>query len=123
MIKRLTMAGIICATLSACGARGAEMYRDDTRKLLETKLVGLQACYDAELQTHPDAIGKVIVRFKISNDTGQIIDPQLDDLLSTPNRTLRGCVLDALKGLVLDPPDAREGDGTFTWQFQIPTRE
>ena len=111
--------GVMLATLCGCGARNAAMYRDDTRKLLETKLVGLSACYDAELQRHPAAAGKVIVRFKISDDTGQIIDPQLDDLLSTPNRTLRGCVLDALKGLALTPPDARNGDATFTWEFQI----
>jgi hypothetical protein len=111
--------GISCATLTACGARNAAMYRDDTRKLLETKLVGLQACYDAELLRHPAAAGKVIVRFKISNETGLFVDPQLDDLLSTPNRTLRGCVLDALKGLALDPADARTGDATFTWEFQI----
>jgi hypothetical protein len=111
--------GISCATLTACGARNALTYRDETRKLLETKLVGLQACYDAELQRHPAAAGKVVVRFKISNETGQIVNPHVDDLASTPNRTLRGCVLDALKGLALDPPDARTGDATFTWEFQI----
>ncbi|HEY2732784.1 MAG TPA: AgmX/PglI C-terminal domain-containing protein, partial [Polyangiales bacterium] len=94
-------------------------YRDDTRKLLETRSVGLQACYDAELQRHPDATGKVIVRFKISNDTGEVEDPRVDDLLSVPNRTLRGCVLDAIKGLKLDPVDARTGDATFSWEFQI----
>jgi hypothetical protein len=110
---------MVYATLSACAVRSAEMYRDDTRKLLESKQTGLQACYDAELQSHPDAAGKVIVRFTIEDDTGKIIDPKIDDLLSTPNRTLRGCVLDALKGLVLDPADERTGDATFVWEFQI----
>ncbi|HEX4351979.1 MAG TPA: AgmX/PglI C-terminal domain-containing protein [Polyangiales bacterium] len=119
MNRTLAILGIICATACGCGARDAEAYRDDTRKLLDTRSVGLQACYDAELQRHPDATGKVIVRFKISNDTGAVEDPRVDDLLSTPNRTLRGCVLDALKGLKLDPVDARTGDATFTWEFQI----
>jgi hypothetical protein len=111
---------LVAATLSSCAVRNAEMYRDDTRKLLETRQTGLQACYDAELQTHPDAAGKVIVRFTVKDDTGKVVDPMVDDLLSTPNRTLRGCVLDALKGLVLDPPDERNGDATFVWEFQLP---
>jgi hypothetical protein len=110
---------MVCAALSACAVRNAEMYRDDTRKLLESKQTGLQACYDAELQSHPDATGKVIVRFTIEDDTGKVVDPKIDDLQSTPNRTLRGCVLDALKGLVLDPADERSGDATFVWEFQI----
>jgi outer membrane biosynthesis protein TonB len=105
--------------LGACAVRSPEMYRDDTRKLLETKEPTLQACYDAELQAHPDAAGKVIVRFTVDMDTGSVSNPQIDDLLSTPNRTLRGCVLDALKGLKLNPADERDGDATFTWEFQV----
>jgi hypothetical protein len=109
---------VLCA-LGACAVRSPEMYRDDTRKLLETRSSSLQACYDAELQVHPDAAGKVIVRFTIEDDTGKLSNPQIDDLQSTPNRTLRGCVLDALKGLVLTPADERSGDATFVWEFQI----
>ena len=110
---------VLCAATSGCAVRSADMYRDDTRKLLETKSAGLQACYDTELQAHPDATGKVIVHFKVADDTGKILDPKIDDLQSTPNRTLRGCVLDALKDLVLYPADEREGDATFVWEFQI----
>ena len=103
--------------LSACAVRSPEMYRDDTRKLLTGKRSVLEACYDAELQTHPQATGKVIVHFTIERDTGRVLNPKIDDLLSTPNRTLRGCVLDAMRGLVLSPPDERNGDATFTWDF------
>jgi outer membrane biosynthesis protein TonB len=105
--------------LVGCAVRSPELYRDDTRKLLETKEPTLQACYDAELQTHRDAGGKVIVRFTVDRETGKVSNPQIDDLSSTPNRTLRGCVLDALKGLTLAPADDRDGDATFTWEFQI----
>jgi hypothetical protein len=94
------------------------MYRDDTRKLLTTKRSVLEACYDAELQTHADATGKVIVHFTVESDTGRVLNPKIDDLLSTPNRTLRGCVLDAMRGLVLSPADDRNGDATFTWEFK-----
>lgn len=104
---------------AGCAVRNAELYRDDTRRLLETKRPVLQACYDAELQTHPTANGKVIVRFTVEKGTGKLLNPQVDDLLSTPNRTLRGCVLDSLKGLTLEPVDDRNGDATFTWEFQL----
>lgn len=110
---------VLAIAASGCAVRSADMYRDDTRKLLETKNAGLQACYDSELQAHPDATGKVIVHFTVEDDTGKVKDPKIDDLQSTPNRTLRGCVLDALKDLVLYPPDERAGDATFVWEFQI----
>jgi hypothetical protein len=104
--------------LASCAVRDAEMYRDDTRKLLETKEPVLRQCYDAELQKDPKAGGKVIVSFIVQKDTGVLLDPKLDDLQSTPNRELRRCVMDALKGLTLDPADERDGEATFTWDFQ-----
>jgi type IV pilus biogenesis protein CpaD/CtpE len=108
----------LCNGISGCAVRSAEMYRDDTRRLLSAKRSVLEACYDAELQTNRDAGGKVIVHFTVERDTGRLLNPEIDDLLSTPNRTLRGCVLDALRGLTLDPPDERNGDATFTWEFR-----
>jgi outer membrane biosynthesis protein TonB len=104
---------------SACSVRSPEMYRDDTRKLLTSKRPVLAACYDAELQTHPQASGKVIVHFTVERDSGRVVNPRIDDLLSTPNRTLRGCVLDAMRGLILTPPDDRNGKATFTWEFKL----
>jgi hypothetical protein len=112
------MLSVCAAGLSACAVRSPEMYRDDTRKLLSTKRSVLEACYDAELQTHPQATGKVIVHFTVERETGRVLNPKIDDLLSTPNRTLRGCVLDAMRGLTLAPPDDRNGDATFTWEFK-----
>jgi hypothetical protein len=29
--------------------------------------------------------------------------------------------MDSLKGLTLDPPDERDGEATFTWEFQAKT--
>ena len=121
MSTRRTIGLLLLAALSgssACAVRSPEMYRDDTRKLLTSKRPVLAACYDAELQTHPDATGKVIVHFTIERDSGRVLNPRIDDLLSTPNRTLRGCVLDAMRDLVLAPPDDRNGDATFTWEFK-----
>lgn len=111
----------VLSSAAGCAVRSPEMYRDDTRKLLTSKRPVLTACYDAELQTHPQATGKVIVHFTIERDSGRVLNPRIDDLLSTPNRTLRGCILDAMRDLVLAPPDDRNGDATFTWEFK-PTR-
>ncbi|HKP56453.1 MAG TPA: AgmX/PglI C-terminal domain-containing protein [Polyangiales bacterium] len=108
----------LCLAATACAVRDGAMYRDDTRKLLETKQSELRQCYDAELQKDPKAGGKVVVSFTIQKDTGVLINPKIDDLQSTPNRTLRRCVVDSLKGLTLEPADERDGEGTFTWQFQ-----
>jgi hypothetical protein len=122
-MSRRWIAGAWLATYAlasaGCAIRSPEMYREDMRSLLDSKRPILAACYDAELQARPTATGKVIVRFTIERDTGKVVRPHIDDLLSTPNRTLRGCVLDALQGLILAPPDERNGDATFTWEFQL----
>jgi outer membrane biosynthesis protein TonB len=117
-IAILTCTVITTILLAGCAVRDAAMYRDDTRKLLEAKEPVLRQCYDAELQKDPKASGKVIVSFTVKKDTGVLDDPKLDDLQSTPNRELRRCVMDALKGLTLDPADERDGEATFTWDFQ-----
>jgi len=115
---RLALWITVACAFSACAVRDASMYRDDTRKLLEKKESVLRQCYDAELQKDPQAGGKVIVSFTVQKDTGAIVDPKVDDLQSTPNRVLRKCVVDSLQGLTLDPPDERDGEATFTWEFQ-----
>jgi outer membrane biosynthesis protein TonB len=110
----------ICSVLGLCGCavRDGAMYRDDTRKLLEPTRKRLSDCYNVELQKDAQAGGKVIVSFTVKKDTGLIVDPKVDDLQSTPNRMLRKCVVQALEGLKLDPPDERDGAATFTWLFQ-----
>lgn len=100
-----------------CAVRNPEMYRDDVRKLLQTKGGILQSCYEAELRVHPNANGKVVAHFIVERESGRVIEVQIDDIASTPDRTLRGCVLEALKELVLYPPDSRHGAATFTWEF------
>ena len=98
--------------------RDGAMYRDDTRKLIEPTRNKLSDCYNLELQKDAQAGGKVVVSFTVQKDTGLIVDPKVDDLQSTPNRMLRKCVVQALEGLKLDPPDERDGAATFTWLFR-----
>lgn len=116
---RLWISAALLFAVAGCAVRSPKMYRDDTRSMLLAKRSVLEACYDAELQSDPKAAGKVIVHFTIESDTGRVLNPLIDDLLSTPNRTLRGCVLDAMRDLVLQPPDDRNGKATFTWEFKL----
>lgn len=113
----VSLLACLVTAASGCAVRSPNMYRDDVRKLLQTKGSVLQACYEAELQTQPAAGGRVVVHMMIEREHGRVLDAQIDDLASTPDRTLRGCVLEAVKGLVLYPPDSRNGAATFTWEF------
>jgi len=102
-------------------ARDAESYRKATRELLETRNPDIRSCYDAELKKDPTAAGTVIVKFKVQKETGQIVEAKVDEVNSSAPATLRQCVVQAIgTGLALDPPDEREGDASFQWEFQIP---
>ena len=110
---------LLTATLAAggCGtARTAEVYRDDTRKLLEPKSGQLKACYDGVLKTDASAGGKVVVRFAIEAKTGRLVDAKIDAGTTAPER-LRQCVLASLSDITLDPGDRRRGVATWSWDF------
>ena len=114
-------------TLLACGlaagcsfhARDAESYRQDTRTLLETRNSDIKSCYDVELQRDPKATGTVVVKFTVQKETGRIVEPKVDEVASSAPTTLGQCVVRAIDGLALEPPDERNGDATFRWQFQL----
>jgi hypothetical protein len=69
-------------------ARSPDMYRDDTRAVLDTKNDQIKTCYDEVLKTNKDAPPEVAQ-----------------------------CVLNALQGLVLSPGDKSEGQATFVYEF------
>jgi hypothetical protein len=110
-----------CLTLIAgCSfnARDAETYRKVTRDLLETRSADIKGCYDAELKRDPKVGGTVVVRFTVQKGSGQITAAEVD-AASTAPASLGQCVVGAISGLVLDPPDARDGNATFRWEFQV----
>ena len=98
-------------------ARSPEDYRKATRTLLETESDSIRSCYDAELAKNATSSGTVIVKFKVESDTGKIVGAKIDEANSTASGTLGQCVVDAISGLALERPDARDGDATFTWEF------
>lgn len=100
-------------------ARDVDTYRQDTRDLLSTKNDAIKSCYDEQLKTDPKAGGSVVVNFTVQEETGQLINVKLDEEKSSASDTLNQCVLDAVDGLVLDPPDQREGVASFSWEFRV----
>jgi hypothetical protein len=112
-------ASLLGLSLAGCSfhARDAESYRKVTREVLETRNGDIKACYDKELEKDPKASGTVIVQFKVEKDTGVITDPGVQKESTAP-RSVAKCVANALDGLKIDPPDAREGKATFTWNLE-----
>ncbi len=110
---------LLLVSLSGCSfyARGADDYRKATRALLDTKQSEVQGCYAAEVKENAKAKGTVTVRFDVAPKTGKVENPTVVDDKTTGNKQLQKCVLDSLEGLVLEPPDQRKGEATFTWEF------
>src|SRR5690606_26773630 len=98
-------------------ARGPEDYQRDTRAVVETRSPEIKACYDAALKQDKALSGSVIVHFSVAPETGAIQEAMVLPESSAPP-ALGTCIVNALNGLVLDPPDEREGDATFVWEFK-----
>jgi hypothetical protein len=99
-------------------ARDADAYREVTRELVGTHANEIEDCYDVALQTNETVNGTVVLNFTVEKKTGKILNPVVDPSTTAPAE-LAKCVVDAVDGLTLDPPDAREGQATFTWKFEV----
>lgn len=100
--------------------RSPEEYRDATKAVLDAKADAIRSCYDGVLKSSPGASGTVQVHFVVARETGKITSPKAVAGKSTASAEVQQCVVDALDGLVLAPPDKLDGDATFTWDFQAP---
>lgn len=118
-MSRWLAAGLV-ASAAACGgtARGLEAYRDDTSKLLETRNAQLQSCYSDALKTDAKLSGTVTVQFVVEKKTGAVTQPSVDQSKSTAPPVLGDCVVKAIDGLTLAPPDRNEGRATFVYEFK-----
>jgi hypothetical protein len=97
-------------------ARSPEQYRDDTRALLETRGPQIESCYRDALEATNETTGSVIVNFKVQHKSGLLTEVRIDEK-STAAEPLRECVVKALDGLTLSPPDARDGVAVFRYEF------
>jgi hypothetical protein len=111
------------AALAGCGnARDPEVYRDDTRALLEKKNEDIRACYDGVLKASPGASGKLTVTFEVQEDTGKIANVSVDKANTTAPDAVADCVTKNISGLALAPPDGKKGEGTWVYQFAAPAQ-
>ena len=109
--------------LAGCGfTRTPEVYRDDTRAVLEKRNEDIHACYDGVLKASPEPQSTVTVKFDVLVDTGQIANVVVDKPRRTRRRPTRvgDCVTKSITGLTLAPADANKGEGTWVYQFAAP---
>lgn len=111
---------IIVSSLAACGgtARNVQVYRADTQAMLQTRDPQVKACYDKALASDGKAGGTVAVQFVVEKKTGAVTNAAIDPKRTTASPALGSCVLDAVAGLKLAPPDRNEGRATFVYEFK-----
>lgn len=104
---------------TACIARSPEDYQKDTSALLASKNDQIKQCYDAALKQDPKMAGIVTVTFTVKSETGQIMDAAVDPGKSTAPEALGQCVVNAINGLQLAPPDERDGQASYVYEFVV----
>lgn len=117
LVSFTALACIVGASACAGTVRSRDVYRNETQKLLETRTDRLKSCYSEALKTDAQAAGSVTVHFVVEKKTGAVTNAKVDPDKSTAPEALVHCLLDAIAGLRLDPPDANEGQATFTYDF------
>jgi hypothetical protein len=121
MTKSLTKLGVVALLISAVGCsvmvRSPEKYREDTRAVIETRRPDIEACYTNGLKGTQDMAGRVSVMFSVQPETGLITDVRVDEAQTTAPEPLAQCVVDSINGLQLTPPDEKEGQATFYFDF------
>jgi hypothetical protein len=123
MIRSLSKMGLALILVAAAGcqfmARSPDDYEKDTRSLLESKNADIKACYDEVLKQDKTAQGTVAVRFNVEPETGKIVNAAVDPAMTNAPEPIGQCVVNAINGLMLDPPDEREGQATFVYEFMV----
>jgi hypothetical protein len=117
-VVAVTSIGFLACTFYA---RSPDQYRDDTSNLLATKSAELNTCYDNASKTTPGMSGKVTVKFTVEKKSGKVLNVTADPTRTTAPQPLIDCVVNSINGLVLAPPDQRNGDATFEYDFTRPT--
>ncbi len=120
MVRTFGLVAIGMIGMAACSAtkRSQAVYRQDTQAVLETRRDRITTCYDKALETDPKITGLVTVRFIVEKKTGTFRSATVDPTKSNATEALVVCVLEAVKGLALNPPDTNEGQATFVYEFK-----
>ena len=99
-------------------ARSSEDYAKDTKALVAKKQGKMKSCYDKVLKKDSKAAGIVAIKFSVEPKTGTLKNAKVNKKKTTAPESVQQCVLDQMKGLTLDPPDQREGLGSFEIEFK-----
>ena len=126
-MNKILMTFAVLAPLAsvACGGaiRIGDAYRDDTVKLVQAQAnPKIQQCFQGIVKTTPtpkSLEGTTTVSFVVAKETGLVGNAAIVPGATTTQDPVNQCVLAALNGLKLDPPDNVEGDATFAWQFVV----
>jgi len=121
MKKSLTKLGLAALALSVMGCsvmvRSPDQYREDTRAAIESNRPAIEACYTGALQNSKELTGRVAITFSVQPETGVITNTQVDPDQTTAPDQLAQCVVQAVEGLAIAPPDEKEGQATFYFDF------
>jgi hypothetical protein len=117
---RTLVFGLLVVALSGCSfyARSADDYRNVTRQLVQTRQSQLTSCYERVLKADEGAGGDVAIAFEVEAKTGKLHSPSIVPARTTASDALGECVMTALDGLVLEPPDQRTAQAEFVWSFE-----
>jgi hypothetical protein len=111
----------LTTVFGGCAVRSDSIYAKDVEALLETRGSQVSQCYGDLLKSNPTLTGTVAVKLKVEEDTGNVVDPQVDTAQTTAPPELQQCVIASLNGLALVPADtSRPGVGVYVWSFQPP---
>ena len=113
-------ASLVALTGCSFAARAPEMYRDDTKAVLEKKNEDIKACYDGVLKATPGAQGKVTLKFDVETETGKLSNVSVDKANTTAPSPVSECVTKSITGLAIAPPDQRKGEATWVYEFTAP---
>lgn len=121
----LIAASLAAVTGCSFAARSPEMYRDETKAVLDKKNDEIRACYDGVLKGTPGAAGKVTVNFDVvadgETDAGKIANVRTEKTGTTAPPAVAECVTKTIAGAgPLSPPDKRKGDAAFVYEFTAP---
>jgi hypothetical protein len=111
----------LTTVFGGCAVRSDSVYAKDVEAMLETRGSQVSQCYGDLLKSNPALAGTVAVKLKVEEDTGNVIDPQVEPSQTTAPPELQQCVIASLNGLALVPADtSRPGVGVYVWSFQPP---
>ena len=119
MTKPFALLTLVLAAGCSFHARSPDEYRDATQALLDTKSADIKTCYDGALKGKADLAGTVTVHFTVEAETGKISNVSADAAKTQAPEVLTQCVVKALEGLSLNPPDANPGDASFEYKFVV----